>query len=192
MSESADDPEIFWVDPELRGIIPLDGFHVSRSLKKRLFTGTYKFTVNVCFEQVMRHCADRETTWINDTILQLYTHLYKIGFAHSVEVWRNDQLIGGVYGISLGAAFFGESMFSRETDGSKLALLALTARLNAGGYKLFDTQFLTDHLASLGGIEVPRAEYHKLLADALETTADFYALEDVGPQELWQLSTQTS
>ncbi len=193
MSEGANDPEIFWVDPEQRGILPLDQFHVSRSLKKRLLTGRYRFTADTCFERIMRACADRDTTWINTTILQLYTHLNAIGFAHSVEVWEGDDLVGGLYGVCIAGAFFGESMFSNRTDGSKLALISLVARLNAGGFTLLDTQFLSDHLKTMGGIEISRDKYHQRLSQALEIKADFWALQgDPSPQELWQLSTQMS
>lgn len=193
MSESADADDLFWVDPDMRGIIPLDQFHVSKSLRKRLFTGRYQFTANQCFEEVMQSCAARENTWINDKILKLYGTLNEKGFAHSIEVWRGKTLVGGLYGVCLASAFFGESMFSAQTDGSKLALIGLLARLNAGGFKLLDTQFMTDHLISLGGVEIPRDEYHLRLANALQHPADFWKLDGVNaPQELWQLSTQTS
>lgn len=193
MAESAEDDEIFWVDPEKRGVIPLDAFHISRSLKKRLLSDNYLFSANMCFDRVVDTCAKRDETWINATIRKLYSELHKMGFAHSIEVWHNARLIGGLYGVCVGGAFFGESMFSNETDGSKLALVSLVARLKVGGFTLLDTQFLTPHLATLGGIEVPQMEYHKLLEIALEIEADFWKLPaETTSQEFWQLSTQTS
>ncbi len=193
MAEDADTPEVFWLDPSERGIIPLEGFHVSRSLKKRLLSGAYRFTANVCFDRIVDACAGREKTWINTEIRQLYSRLHIMGYAHSIEVWSAKGLIGGLYGVCIGGAFFGESMFSRDTDGSKLALVALVARLNYGGFRLLDTQFLTDHLATMGGIEIPKKAYHERLEEALQADANFWALPDnASPQELWQLSTQTS
>ncbi len=173
MAESRGDPDIHWVDPRRRGVLPLDGFHISRSLAKTIRRAPWRVTVNQDFTGVVQACADREETWINPQILSLYQALHAMGFAHSLEVWEGNELVGGVYGVSLGAAFFGESMFSRRTDASKLALAWLTHRLRAGGYSLLDTQFLTPHLASLGGVEIPRAEYHKRLRTALEREAEF-------------------
>ncbi len=173
MSDSRDDPEIHWIDPRHRGVLPLDGFHISRSLAKRLRSGRYRVTTNTAFEAVVEACAERDETWISHRIQRLYTQLHALGFAHSVEVWDGEALVGGVYGVTLGAAFFGESMFSRATDASKLALAYAVHRLKAGGFRLFDTQFLTPHLASLGGTEVTRAEYHRLLAAALGQRATF-------------------
>ena len=193
MAESAHDKTVFWVDPQERGIIPLDGLHVSRSLRKRLLSGKYEFTLNKCFSQVLASCANRDETWINETITAQYEELHRIGFAHSVEVWLNRELVGGLYGVSIGGAFFGESMFSNATDGSKLALIALVARLNAGGFTLLDTQFLNDHLSTTGGIEITRKEFRAKLAVALEVDADLDALSSTATaQELLQLSTQTS
>ena len=193
MAETAQDTNVFWVDPELRGIIPLNGFHVSRSLRRRLLSGDYKFTVNTCFGVVLDACADREETWINQSIKTQYNELHRLGFAHSVEVWKGSDLVGGVYGVCIGGAFFGESMFSHATDGSKLALVALIARLYSGKFTLFDTQFLSDHLATIGGIEIPRNKFREMLADALEIDADFWNLSDnATPYKLWQLSTQIS
>ena len=193
MAESADTDEVFWVDPEARGIIPLKGLHVSKSLRKRLLSGGYNFTADACFERVLDACADREETWINASIKTQYTELHRLGFAHSIEVWRNEDLIGGLYGVSISGAFFGESMFSAQTDGSKLALIALIARLNFGGFQLLDTQFINDHLITLGGVEIPRRKFRKMLKDALLVNADFDALsDDATAQELLQLSTQTS
>ena len=168
MSEHRDDPEIFWVDPHLRGVFPLDGFHISRSLARALRRDDYTVTINTAFEAVVDRCADRADTWINDEIRRLYSALHERGQAHSLEVWRDGGLIGGVYGVTLGTAFFGESMFSRATNGSKIALAWLLVHLNACGFTLFDTQFLTPHLASLGAVEIPREAYHALLEDALK------------------------
>lgn len=173
MADSRDDPEIHWVDPRRRGVLPLDGFHISRSLAKTIRRAPWRISVNEAFRDVVLACADREETWINPQILALYQSLHEMGFAHSLEVWEDDALIGGVYGVSLGAAFFGESMFSRRTDASKLALAYLTHRLLAGGYLLLDTQFITPHLASLGGVEIPRAAYHERLRAALGSRASF-------------------
>lgn len=173
MAESRDDPEIHWVDPRRRGVLPLDGFHISRSLAKTIRRAPWRVSVNEAFRDVVLACADREETWINPHILSLYQSLHEMGFAHSLEVREGDALVGGVYGVSLGAAFFGESMFSRRTDASKLALAYLTHRLRAGGYLLLDTQFITPHLASLGGVEIPRAAYHERLREALGHTASF-------------------
>ncbi|MCL4065113.1 leucyl/phenylalanyl-tRNA--protein transferase [Pseudomonas sp. GX19020] len=173
MADSRDDPEIHWVDPHRRGVLPLDGFHISRSLAKTIRRAPWRVSVNEAFRDVVLACADREETWINPQILALYQSLHEMGFAHSLEVWEDDALVGGVYGVSLGAAFFGESMFSRRTDASKLALAYLTHRLRAGGYLLLDTQFITPHLASLGGVEIPRAAYHERLRAALGRRASF-------------------
>ncbi|EAR51612.1 possible leucyl/phenylalanyl-tRNA--protein transferase [Oceanicola granulosus HTCC2516] len=194
MAETRADPEIFWVDPRFRGVFPLDGFHVSRSLARRMRRGGYRVSIDTAFPAVVQACADREETWINDTIYELYEALFESGHAHSLEVWSDDgALVGGVYGVALGAAFFGESMFSRATDGSKIALAYLIDRLRSGGFTLFDTQFLTPHLASLGAIEIPRAEYRTRLARALGRPADFDAASPLPPaQEVIQRSTQTS
>jgi leucyl/phenylalanyl-tRNA--protein transferase len=193
MAESAEDTSVFWVDPETRGIIPLDKFHVSKSLRKRLLSGKYEFTHNSCFELVLDACANRDETWINPSIRTQYTELNRLGFAHSIEVWKEGELAGGLYGVSIGGAFFGESMFSTMTDGSKLALVALIARLKVGGFTLLDTQFLTDHLATMGGVEIARDEFRDKLEVALQTNSDLLELPtDTSPYELWQLSTQTS
>lgn len=173
MAEQREDETIHWVDPRRRGILPLDGFHVSRSLARRMRRGGFAVTTDRAFGQVVTACADRGETWISRRIQRLYQGLHDLGRAHSLEVWSGDDLVGGVYGVVLGAAFFGESMFSRVTDGSKIALAHLVDRLRAGGFRLFDTQFLTPHLASLGGVEITRAAYHKLLAEALEGEACF-------------------
>jgi leucyl/phenylalanyl-tRNA--protein transferase len=178
MAEGADDPELFWVDPTRRGVMPLDsGFHVPRRLMRVMRNSGFEMRCDSAFEAVMRGCAEatyeRPTTWINDEIIRLYTGLFRRGAAHSVETWHQGELVGGLYGVSIGAAFFGESMFSRVTDASKVALVHLVERLRQGGYRLLDTQFLTPHLARFGGIEISRARYHRLLADALRYRADF-------------------
>ncbi|THD76090.1 leucyl/phenylalanyl-tRNA--protein transferase [Thalassobius vesicularis] len=193
MAETRDAPEIFWVDPRRRGVFPLDRFHISRSLARRLRRPDYQIRINSDFAGVVNGCADRPETWINDEIFGLYMQLHALGFAHSLEVWMDDALVGGVYGVTLGRAFFGESMFSRRPNASKIALAWLVDRLNVAGFTLFDTQFITPHLASLGAIEIPRARYRALLDQALEGDADF-----TGPplprsaQEVLQRSTHTS
>jgi leucyl/phenylalanyl-tRNA--protein transferase len=179
MAESAEDPELFWVDPRRRGILPLDAFHVPRRLRRVVRHGGFEIRLDTAFAAVMRGCAEtsekRPNTWINDEIVRLYTELFRRRAAHSVEAWRAGILVGGLYGISLGAAFFGESMFSREDDASKVALVHLVARLRQGGYRLLDTQFLTPHLARFGGIEISRARYRRLLGEALGGAAVFPA-----------------
>lgn len=174
MAQSRDDPQIHWVDPRRRGIFPLDGFVMSRSLSRTIRRNRFDVRVDTDFTGVVEGCADRDDTWINTHILWLYRRLHAMGRAHSVELWQGSRLVGGVYGVVLGAAFFGESMFSRERDASKIALAWLIHRLRAGGFKLFDTQFLTPHLASLGAIEITRADYHRRLQDAISTKATFY------------------
>jgi leucyl/phenylalanyl-tRNA--protein transferase len=177
MAESAEDPELFWVDPRRRGILPLDAFHVPRRLRRVVRHGGFEVRCDTAFEDVIRACAEatekRPNTWINDEIVRLYAALFVRRAAHSVEIWRGGMLVGGLYGVSLGAAFFGESMFSRDTDASKVALVHLAARLRLGRYRLLDTQFLTQHLAQFGGVEISRARYHRLLADALAYRASF-------------------
>ncbi len=193
MSESRDAQDVFWVDPQMRGIIPLSGFHISRSLAKRIRQDPFQIRVNHDFAGTVAGCADREETWINPQIFELYRQLHLAGFAHSLEVWEGSDLVGGVYGVALGAAFFGESMFSRRTDASKIALAYLVTRLRYGGFQLFDTQFVTDHLLSLGATEIPRADYHKRLERALNWDADFLAQPSaVSPSEVLQRRTQTS
>lgn len=153
MSEHRDDTEVFWVDPHMRGIFPLDGFHVSRSLARRIRSGVFRISTDLAFDDVVAGCAERDETWISEDLAALYGALHRKGDAHSLEVWNGPDLVGGVYGVTLGAAFFGESMFSRQTDASKVALAYLVDRLNQAGFVLFDTQFLTPHLASLGAVE---------------------------------------
>jgi leucyl/phenylalanyl-tRNA--protein transferase len=193
MAESRDDPEVFWVDPLHRGIIPLDGFHISKSLARRIRSGRFAVSTDTAFEAVIDACADRPETWINPTIRGLYLALHAAGRAHSVEVRHDGRLVGGVYGVALGAAFFGESMFSRETDASKVALVYLVDRLRVAGFRLFDVQFLTAHLESLGAVEIPRERYKSLLTEAVERDADFAGAGPVpSPQLALQRMTQTS
>jgi leucyl/phenylalanyl-tRNA--protein transferase len=181
MAEDADAPDLFWVSPQRRGILPLEEFHVPRSLRKAMRQSGFALRVDTDFAGVLDGCAEpgagRETTWINPAIRRLYGQLFARGLCHTVEVWEGEALVGGLYGLSLGAAFFGESMFHRRTDASKIALVHLVERLRAGGYRLCDTQFVTDHLRSFGGIEIPREDYEVRLADALEHRADFFALD---------------
>jgi len=178
MAERHDDPTLYWLSPESRGIIPLDAFHVPRRLARTVRSDRFTVTVDTAFDEVMRACAaakpGREETWINAEIVSLYTELYRTGFAHSVECWNGATLAGGLYGVSLGAAFFGESMFSRERDASKVALVHLVARLIAGGYALLDTQFLTEHLAQFGAVAIPRHAYLERLSRAVAKRAQFY------------------
>lgn len=171
MADSRDDPEIFWVEPRERAIIPLDGFRLSRSLAKTLKADKFTVTHDRAFAEVLAGCADRDETWINPIIEQAVMGLHAAGHAHSVECWEDDQLVGGLYGVSLGGAFFGESMFSRRTDASKVALAWLVARLKVGGFGLLDCQFMTDHLASMGAINVSRDGYQALLSSALSIGA---------------------
>ena len=193
MSESRDDPEIFWVEPQMRGILPLDRLRISRSLARTLRRWHFKVTFNKAFADVVRACADREETWINDTIFALYCELHAEGHAQSVEVWHNDVLVGGAYGVTLGGAFFGESMFSTMTDASKVALAFLVDHLNRTGYVLLDTQFITDHLASLGAIEIPRETYQQQLAKALKVSANFRERGSIPtPYDVIQRNAQTS
>ena len=200
MAESADDTELFWVDPRRRGILPLDAFHVARRLRRVVRQRIFEIRCDSAFEDVIRACAEasekRPNTWINDEIVRLYAALFTRGAAHSVESWRDGKLVGGLYGVSLGAAFFGESMFNAETDASKVALVHLVARLRLGGFRLLDTQFLTPHLARFGGIEISRRHYHRLLAEALPYRAVFSSTLPGGavgdPLAALQSSTFTS
>lgn len=168
-----DTEEIEWYRPDPRAILPLDGFHVSRSLRQTINRKLYTVTYDKAFSDVMRGCADRESTWINAEFLNAYTYLHKLGQAHSVEVWENDHLVGGVYGVSVGGAFFAESKFHRKTDASKVALYFLTEHLRNKGFKLLEIQFLTEHLKSLGAVEIPDKEYQKLLAQAIKISVEF-------------------
>ncbi|MGQ2969674.1 MAG: leucyl/phenylalanyl-tRNA--protein transferase [Allorhizobium sp.] len=173
MSDAADDPELFWVEPEIRGIIPLDEFHVSSSLAKANRKRPFDIRFNTAFDQVVDKCAeaapDRPSTWINQTIRELYGALHRLGHAHSVEAWEGEELVGGLYGVSLGSAFFGESMFSRRTNASKICLVHLVERLRERGFTLLDTQFTTDHLKTFGAVDIPKEAYGLLLEKAMES-----------------------
>ncbi|MBU2982112.1 leucyl/phenylalanyl-tRNA--protein transferase [Lentibacter algarum] len=193
MSEGRNDPEVFWVDPRERGVMPLGGFHISRSLAKQMRKREYLPAINQDFRSVVQACAARDETWINAEIFDLYTELHLLGFAHSFEIYQDQQLIGGTYGVSLGAAFFGESMFSARTGGSKLALAHLVDHLSRAGFTLFDTQFLTPHLASLGGIEISRAAYRSQLSEALGIEGKFLQTPlELDAHLVLQRVTQTS
>jgi leucyl/phenylalanyl-tRNA--protein transferase len=184
MAERRDDPALYWLSPESRGIIPLKGFHVPRRLARTVRSDRFTVTVDTAFDEVIRACAasapGREESWINAEIVSLYSQLHGGKFAHSVECWSGTALVGGLYGVSLGAAFFGESMFSHQRDASKVALVHLIARLIAGGFQLLDAQFLTEHLAQFGALAVPRNEYLKRLAPAVAKKAEFYCPEPSG------------
>ncbi len=179
MAEDRHDPAIQWIDPHRRGIIPLDSYHVPRSLKKVMNRGRFEIRSDSAFAQVIETCAqsrpDRPRTWLNDQLIEQYCALHEQRFAHSVECWIDDRLVGGLYGVSLGGAFFGESMFSRERDASKVALIDLIERLNRGGYILLDVQFVTDHLKRFGAIEIPREAYLRRLEEALRIDAVFHS-----------------
>jgi leucyl/phenylalanyl-tRNA--protein transferase len=180
MAESAEDPTLFWVEPEMRGVIPLDGFRVSSRLARTVRSDAFTVTVDTAFKAIIAGCAapqpGREDTWINARIRDLYIGLHELGHGHSVEVWQNDELVGGLYGVSLGGAFFGESMFHRARDASKVALVHLVARLVTGGFALLDTQYVTEHLRGFGAIEIPRRRYRALLDKATRGEADFRSL----------------
>lgn len=179
MADDRDDPTIQWIDPHHRGIIPLNHYHVPRSLKKVIRQKRFEIRADTAFESVITACAecrpDRPRTWLNDQLIELYCTLHARRYAHSVECWIDGRLVGGVYGLSLGSAFFGESMFSRARDASKVALVDLIERLNRGGYRLLDTQFVTDHLMQFGAVQIPREAYHRKLKEALEVEARFYS-----------------
>ena len=200
MADSRDDPRLFLVDPDVRGILPLEAFHVPRRLRKTLRQDPFRVTANTAFTRVVELCAestsDRPTTWINSPILNLYSALNRQGHAHSIECWDGETLVGGLYGVSIGAAFFGESMFSRATDASKIALVHLVARLITGGYTLLDAQFHNPHLEQFGLIEIPRSAFKQLLSKALASQADFnpepYSSGAVTGAEIVQRITQMS
>ena len=196
MAETADDPGLFWIDPTERGILPLDGFHLPKSLRKTIRKTPFTIKVDTAFPAVVMACAEpapgRRETWINGQIRSLTSALFDEGFAHCVEAWDGDDLVGGLYGISLGGAFFGESMFSRRTDASKIALAYLWERLSRGAYRLLDTQFLTSHLKTFGAIEIGRDAYRNLLAEAIEVDATFYPAGAGTAESLLQLFNQTS
>lgn len=201
MADHRGDQDLFWVDPDLRGILPLDGFHLPRSLKKRVRQAPYRVTLDSQFSGVMQACAasqkNRTQTWISTRIERLYCALHRLGFAHSIECWKGDELVGGLYGVSLRGAFFGESMFHTATDASKIALVYLVALLRRSGFSLLDTQFTTDHLEQFGVIEIPRQEYRARLRDALIDDDQKSGNWSSGPVKLspdavLQASTQTS
>ncbi|GIX14974.1 MAG: leucyl/phenylalanyl-tRNA--protein transferase [Paracoccaceae bacterium] len=193
MAESGSSDTLFWVDPKRRGILPLDRFHVPASLRKTIRRGRYRIRIDSAFAEVIDGCAARAETWINREIRDLYVALHRMGHAHSLEVHDEQGLAGGLYGVRLGAAFFGESMFSARRDASKIALVWLVAGLRAGGFRLLDTQFVTDHLARFGAVEISRDAYHRMLDAALARTAQFWALPtDISPEAVLQLATQTS
>ena len=184
---------MFWVDPRMRGVLPLDGFHISRSLARSIKKGGYRVSLNEDFSGVVAACADRDDTWISFEIEALYSGLHDLGYAHSFEVWNGSVLAGGVYGVALGGAFFGESMFSAQTDGSKLALAHLTDHLRRCRFSLFDTQFITPHLATLGAFEISRREYRMRLKDALEIETSVYDRPLISDgYSVIQRNTQTS
>jgi leucyl/phenylalanyl-tRNA--protein transferase len=196
MADSRTADEVFWVEPRARAIIPIDGFHLSHSLRRTLRSGKFRVTLDTAFARVLEACADREETWINADIERAVLALHRLGHAHSIEVWSGADLVGGLYGVKLGRAFFGESMFSRATDASKVALAWLVARLKAGGYTLLDCQFMTDHLASLGAVPVSRERYSALLATALGEGVEGSAAgaspagaSAAGPGEFWALDS---
>ncbi len=182
MAETAEDNALYWVEPEERGIIPLRGFLISHSLRKQVRRQTFEIRIDSAFADVIEACAaktkTRKLTWINTRIRTLYNQLHNIGHCHSVECWRHGKLVGGLYGVKIGAAFFGESMFSRETDASKVALVHLVARLNAGGFQLLDAQFMNPHLKTLGAIVMSKADYKELLPLAIVAPADFDRFTD--------------
>ena len=177
MAEAADDTEIFWVRPEMRGVIPLDEFHIPKSLSKTLRQGRFEIRFDSDFQGVINGCAEartgRQSTWINEPIREAYAELFARGNCHTVEAWREERLVGGLYGVSLGRVFFGESMFSRETDASKVCLAHLVERLKSRGFVLLDTQFTTEHLKRFGAVDVPRAKYELMLEEALHGEASF-------------------
>ncbi len=200
MAESATDTALYWVEPEMRGIIPIEKFHIPRRLARTIKSGVFDVRIDYDFEGVIEGCAapapGRRKTWINDRIRELYGELFKLGYCHTVEIWRDDELVGGLYGVRLGRAFFGESMFHHARDASKIALVYLVARLNKGGFRLLDTQFVTDHLKSFGAVEVDRRHYHRLLEEALGgngNEGDFHSLPaDASPGLVLQSVNQTS
>lgn len=180
MAESADDPGLYWIEPEARGILPLGRFHIPRRLQRTVRRDVYEIHIDGDFEAVIAGCAEavpgRAKTWINARIRQLYADLYELGHCHTVEAWSDGRLVGGLYGVRLGGAFFGESMFTRARDASKVALVHLVARLKVGGFRLLDSQFTTEHLKQFGAVDVDRRQYHHLLERAISTDADFYRL----------------
>lgn len=192
MAESADDPRLYWFDPPMRGILPVGGAHASHSLRRELRRGGWSAAIDADFDGVVAACANREVTWINAPLRRLYRDLQAQGHAHALSVHRQGAFAGGIFGVTLGSAFFGESMVSRQPNGSKMALVWLSSHLARCGYTLCDTQFLTPHLARMGGIEIPRAEYQRALSGALASEADMAAAPLLDAAQLWQEITQTS
>ncbi|MFO1083616.1 MAG: leucyl/phenylalanyl-tRNA--protein transferase [Reyranellaceae bacterium] len=197
MGERRDDPKLHWLDPRRRAVLPLDGFHLPHRLARTVRAGRFAVTADTAFAETVRACAEprpgHPESWINEPIVELYTELHRRGHAHSVECWNGDRLVGGLYGVSVGAAFFGESMFSRQRDTSKVALVHLVARLIVGGFRLLDCQFMTEHLRSFGAIEITREEFRPLLAAAIDLPADFQRdLGGADPCAIVQASTRTS
>ena len=193
MADSAEADTVFWVDPKFRGVLPLDRFHVSRSLRKTVRRAPFDIKIDYAYPAVLDGCSDRGSTWINAEIRSLYLQLYDLGHAHSIEAWVGEELVGGLYGVQIGAAFFGESMFSRAADASKVTLVHLIARLRTGGFRLLDTQFVTEHLATFGAVEVPRTRYHAMLEGSVSNRADFWALpRKASPHDVLQASGQIS
>ncbi len=193
MAESAEDNALYWVEPEERGIIPLHGLKVSYSLRKSVRKRLFDVRIDTDFAGVIAECAartaDRKSTWINNRIRSLYLQLHKMGCCHSVECWQDGKLVGGLYGVRIGAIFFGESMFSRVPDASKVALVHLVARLNFGGFKLLDAQFVNPHLETLGAIKMPKADYHRIMEPLLALDADFFAFDrDDDPEQVLALA----
>ena len=174
MADAGEGGAIYWYAPDPRTVLPLDGFHVSKNLAKLVRRGRFEVTSDQAFESVIRACADREETWISEEIIAAYTALHRLGYAHSVECWQGGALAGGLYGVALGGAFFGESMFHRARDASKVALVHLVRQLRRGGFRLLDTQFTTEHLKRFGAIEIPRRVYERRLADALAVEAAWW------------------
>jgi leucyl/phenylalanyl-tRNA--protein transferase len=170
---AVDDRQIEWFSPDPRGILPLDAFHVPHGLRRTVKKNPFQIRVDTCFEEVIRACSQRPETWINEEIIVSYLNLFRLGFAHSVEAWRENRLVGGLYGVAIYGAFFGESMFHTETDASKVALVSLVNRLQERGYKLLDTQYVTDHLRTFGAVEIARPTYMRLLQQALSTKCTF-------------------
>jgi leucyl/phenylalanyl-tRNA--protein transferase len=197
MAESSDDPTLYWIEPERRGILALDHVHVPKRLARTIKNEKFEVRVDSAYEGVIEGCASsragRRTTWINKRIRELYAELFDMGFCHTVEAWLNGRLAGGLYGVALGSAFFGESMFSYETDASKVALVYLVARLRHGGFSLLDTQFVTDHLRQFGAQEISRAAFHRRLEQALQGRGEFARLpEDMSGAGILQVVSHTS
>ncbi len=181
MADSREARDVFWVEPKRRAILPIDGFHLSRSLRRTVRSGAFAVTRDTAFDEVVARCGEREETWINDSIRESFAELHRLGHAHSIECRHEGALVGGLYGVKLGGAFFGESMFSLRADASKVALAWLVARLKVGGYRLLDCQFMTEHLRSLGAVEITQADYVSMLSSALSSSGSVVG-GGVGPE----------